>query len=214
MPGYLHECLAGAMAGSERLPRFSNNRRMYGKGLRISLIGRIYLALLLVPYIALVAIEIIFLPGTKIAYTGKEADLLGVALHTESLLPAGIATGGDVHSIYSRFFIALQLWLAALCAKRQPAVGDQPDRHVQVDALEPRVVVSQYDLVRARGRPPGRPRAVDGGPAGINRPLWLPFVLFTIASTWLVFGGLASNSFLRGRKIRRLLGEGKLKVGR
>jgi membrane associated rhomboid family serine protease len=47
---------------------------------------------------------------------------------------------------------------------------------------------------------------------GIDSEWWLPFKLYTIAYPWLVFAGLTSNTFLRGRQIRGLLKEGKIKL--
>ena len=46
---------------------------------------------------------------------------------------------------------------------------------------------------------------------GVDRDWWPPFSLYTVAYPWLVFTGLTSNTFLRGRQIRGLLKEGKLK---
>ena len=60
--GYLHSCLTGVMAGDEALPRFGKSPGLLKNGLRVAAIGLVYVVVIVLPFLALLIIEIFTLP--------------------------------------------------------------------------------------------------------------------------------------------------------
>lgn len=209
--GYMHECLACVMAGNERLPGLRGIRAMFGNGLRVLTIGVVYGALILLPFAALLVAEIFTLPGMSITRPAGTGDFMGYNVRysgfTETAL---IVTATTMAMTFSFMTLFSNAWLRyAIYGSLRSALN--PVKTLGWTIANPELLLSKMFSFGIIGFIFAIPGLLIAAMPGIDRTYSLPFILFTAISPWLFFAGLASNTFIRGRQIRYLLKNGKLK---
>ncbi len=209
--GYMHECLKRVMAGDERLPRFSITWTMMGNGLRIGAIGLFYGALVVLPFAALLAVEIFTLPGIAISRVSEGADFLSYKIRYEGIsATALIITATTLALTFVLMTLFSNAWLRyAIYGNLRSAMN--PLTTLKWTVANPELLLNKMISFGVIGAVFAVPGLLITAMPGIDRTYSLPFLLFTAISPWLFFAGLASNTFLRGRQIRYLQEYGKLK---
>lgn len=209
--GYMHRCLTEVMGGDERLPGFGRPRDLIGNGLRLTAIGVIYAIVVGIPFLALFLIEILTLPGLTITKISNPGDTLGYMVRYDGFTATVvIITLTSVALSFAFSTLFSNAWL-------RHALGDSlrsaanPVKTLRWTLANPVLLLSKMFSFGLLGVIFGIPGLLALLVPGADRDLWPLFAMYSIAYPWLVFTGLIANTFLRGRQIRGLLSEGKLK---
>ncbi|WP_424358578.1 DUF4013 domain-containing protein [Methanocella sp. MCL-LM] len=209
--GYMHECLTSVMAGNERLPELRGIRAMFGNGLRVLAIGLVYGALIILPFAALLLAEIFTLPGMAITRPPGAGDFMGYNVRYSGFSStAVIITVTSMAMTFTFMTLFSNAWLRyAIYGSLRSALN--PVKTLRWTVANPELLLSKMFSFGIIGLIFAIPGLLIAAVPGIDRTYSLPFILFTAISPWLFFAGLASNTFLRGRQIRYLRKDGKLK---
>ena len=209
--GYMHQCLTSVMAGNERLPDLKGIRTMFGNGLRTTALGVVYGVLIILPFAALLLVEIFTLPGMSITRPPGAGDFIGYNVrYTGFSAAAVIITLTTMAMTFTFMTLFSNAWLRyAIYGSLRSALN--PVKTLKWTIANPELLLSKMFSFGIIGFIFAVPGLLIAAMPGIDRAYSLPFILFTAISPWLFFAGLASNTFLRGRQIRYLRKEGKLK---
>ncbi len=209
--GYLHACLTSVMAGDETLPRFGNSPGMLKNGMCVAAIGLIYAVVVGLPFLALLIIEILTLPGLTITRLNGPGDPFAFTVSYNGFTATTVIitlTTLALSFVFTTLFS--NAWLRyALYGSLRSAIN--PITTIKWTLANPALLLSKMFSFGLLGAIFGIPGLLAFLMPGIDRDWWPLFTLYTVAYPWLVFTGLTSNTFLRGRQIRGLLKEGKLK---
>jgi hypothetical protein len=209
--GYLHACLTGVMAGNEALPRFGKSPGLLKNGLRVAAIGLVYVIVIVLPFLALLALEIFTLPGLTITKLNGPGDAFAFTVQYNGFTATTvIITLTSLALTYVFTTLFSNAWLRyALGESLRSAMN--PVRTFRWTLANPDLILSKmfsFGLLGVLFAVPGLLVALM---PGVDRDWSLLFLAYTVAYPWLVFTGLTANTFLRGRQIRSLLQEGKIK---
>jgi hypothetical protein len=209
--GYLHACLSGVMAGDEALPRFGKSPGLLKNGLRVTAIGLVYVVVVVLPLLALLALEILTLPGITITKLNGSGEAFAFTVSYNGFTAATVIitlTSLALTLVFTTLFS--NAWLRyALGGSLRSAMN--PVKTIKWTVTNPDLILSKmfsFGLLGVLFAVPGLLIALM---PGVDRDWSLLFRAYTVAYPWLVFTGLTANTFLRGRQIRSLLKEGKIK---
>jgi hypothetical protein len=209
--GYLHACLTRVMAGDETLPRFGKSPGLLKDGLRVIAIGLVYVVVIVLPFLVLLALEIFTLPGLTITKLNGPGEAFAFTVSYSGFTATTVIitiTSLALTFVFTTLFS--NAWLQyTLDGQLRQAMN--PVRTIKWTLANPDLILSKMFSFGLLGLLFAVPGLLVALLPGVDRDWWLPFRLYTIAYLWLVFMGLTANTFLRGRQIRSLLKEGKIR---
>jgi hypothetical protein len=209
--GYLHACLTGVMAGDEAIPRFGKSPGLLKNGLRVTAIGLVYVVVVVLPFLALLALEILALPGITITKLNGPGEAFAFTVSYNGFTATTVIitmTTLALTFVFTTLFS--NAWLRyALGESLRSAMN--PVKTFKWTLANPVLFLSKMFSFGMLGVLFAVPGLLIALMPGVDRDWSLLFRAYTVAYPWLVFTGLTANTFLRGRQIRSLLKEGKIK---